>query len=165
MVYVKELFILGPLHVLLHRSCSRSCRPAEAKTLCFSFDYVISNTIELIDRGTSVYKLVTLCRLYNSVLASISQMIVEIVIDSIVMLTIFAKFTLAWRRLTNFDTTLMLRTFDLLFLFMQYFWSGSLLHYFTPFSIGLLLSVSLYKANGFLTELNRVFFDNVANSA
>ena len=164
MVYVKELLLARPLHLLLHRRCSRSCSSTKAKTLCFLFDHTICTILKLINWGSSVYKLVTLCRFNNSVLASISQMIVEIVIDGIVMATILAEFAFV-RRLTIKEATLMLGAFDLFFLFMEYVWSGSLLDNFTPFSIVLFLSISLYKADSLLTELYGVFFYNIANAA
>ena len=91
-------------------------------------------------------------------------MFVEIVIDGIVMATILAEFAFV-RRLTIKEATLMLGAFDLFFLFMEYVRSGSLLDNFTPFSIVLLLSISLYKADSLLTELYGVFFYNVANAA
>ena len=119
MVYVKELLLARPLHLLLHRRCSRSCSPIKAETLCFLFDNTICAILKLIDRGASVHKLITLCRFNNSVLASISQMFVEIVIDGIVMATILAQFAFV-RRLTIKEAALVLGTFDLLFLLMEY---------------------------------------------
>ena len=118
MVYVKELLLLRPLHVLLHRSCSRSWRPTKAEMLSFLFEHTISAIVKLIYRRPSVYKLVTLCGLNNSVLASISEVVVEIVIDGIEMATILADFALVRRHMV---AALMLRTFDLLFLFMDDF--------------------------------------------
>lgn len=149
MLYVKELLLPRPLHVLLHRRCSWSCCPAKAETLCFPFEHSISAIIRLIDRGAPVHKLVTLFRFNNSVLASISQVVVEIVIDSIVMATILADFALVRGRMY---ATLLLRAFDLLFLFMYDLRSRSLLHNLTPFRIVLLLRVPLNEADSFLTE-------------
>ena len=164
MAYVKELLLHWPLHVLLHRRRSRSCRPAEAKALCFPFGNS-DTTGKLIDRWSSADKLVTVGRFYNSVLTSMPQLVIEIVFYGIVMATILANFALV-RRPTNYVAALMLRTFvDLLFLFMHDLWSGSLLHNFTPFCIVLFLSVPLYKADSFLTQLYRIFFDDVANAA
>ena len=120
MVYVKQLLLPRPLHVLLHRRCSWSCCPAKAETLCFPFEHSISAIIRLIDRGAPVHKLVTLFRFNNSVLASISQVVVEIVIDSIVMATILAQLALIRRHMY---ATLALRAFDLICLFTHDLWS------------------------------------------
>ena len=95
--------------------------------------------------------MVAFCRFNNSVLTSISQMGVEIVIDSIVMATILAQLALVWRHMY---ATLALGAFNLFFLFMHDLWSGSLLHNLTPFRIVLLLRVPFNKADSFLTKLN-----------
>ena len=73
----------------------------------------------MINRGPLVNKLGTFGRFNYSVLASVPQLVVKIILDGIIMATILAKITLVWR-LTNMEATLMLRTFDLLFLFMHY---------------------------------------------